>query len=639
MALKPRRKLLLGLTLALALAGVAALVERGREAAPGAPNRDLDLVLARLGERLALSRSAAELAELSRSARKLEKLLEDNERDNLGRGLVRFRISTPATVTLAFPEAFVPFWVEERGFQKLTARCRNRDADFALYSRRFAAGVVELGVNWLDPASPAHYAIFVGPEARHQPLPEISWFPGEEHRRIAAVEGASPDAEVDRPFDRLPAELHGCVLVQTRESERRQVYLYEGRPRKTHVPSGSFPDQIVITPLGDRGTSLSWTWRTLPEIRGSMLRLARADRGPPGPGGSWNVAGTSELVRTPRVANDPIVRRHEVRAGDLEPDTAYYYSVGDGGSESWSPWRIVRTGPKPKQDWEFLYLGDAQTGLESWGKLLASAYRRNPGARFAVVTGDLVDRGNDRTNWDHFFLRAQPVFETLPFVPVVGNHEYLDVGPRLFRSFFRPPVNGPAGFDAYLNYGFTYGDTFLAVLDSTAGVTDDLQARRQALWLEETLSRSRARWKIVMFHHPVHASHPHRESPGLAAAWIPVFDRARVDLVLQGHDHAYLRTHPIRSGQANPMTSAGVPNGTIYAVAVSGDKYYNQDPRGLAAVAKTRASTYQVVRFRDQGGELAYTAYLADGTVIDEFAIKKPAAETNHSVAVTSVKP
>ena len=120
----------------------------------------------------------------------------------------------------------------------------------------------------------------------------------------------------------------------------------------------------------------------------------------------------------------------------------------------------------------FLYLGDAQTGLEGWGRLLKAAYRRHPDTDFLLLAGDLVDRGNERTNWDHFFLRADGVFDRVPLMPCVGNHEYLDMGPRLYRAFFELPRNGPPGIDPDLVYHFECGDTCFAVLDSTMAVCD-----------------------------------------------------------------------------------------------------------------------------------------------------------------------
>ena len=140
-----------------------------------------------------------------------------------------------------------------------------------------------------------------------------------------------------------------------------------------------------------------------------------------------------------------------------------------GRPEDWGPWRTVKTGPDRSRGARFLYLGDAQTGLESWGRLLKAAYRRHPDIDFILLAGDLVDRGNERTNWDHFFLRAAGVFDRVPLMPCVGNHEYLDMGPRLYRAFFELPRNGPTGIDPDLVYHFECGDACFAVLDSTTG--------------------------------------------------------------------------------------------------------------------------------------------------------------------------
>src|SRR5262249_46899692 len=161
---------------------------------------------------------------------------------------------------------------------------------------------------------------------------------------------------------------------------------------------------------------------------------------PPG-----EVRGTSRPLETPDLLNDPSVIRHHARATGLEPSTSYAYSVGDGTTEGMSPWSVVRTGPGRGEDVHLIYLGDPQCGLEGRGRVLAEAYRRRPETGAILSAGDLVDRGNERTNWDHFFLRAAGVFDRVPVMPAVGNHEYLDAGPKLYRAFFTLPANGPAG--------------------------------------------------------------------------------------------------------------------------------------------------------------------------------------------------
>jgi 3',5'-cyclic AMP phosphodiesterase CpdA len=281
----------------------------------------------------------------------------------------------------------------------------------------------------------------------------------------------------------------------------------------------------------------------------------------------------------------------------------------------------VSFAPEFASSFQFLYLGDPQCGLEAWGRMLGAARRRHPRAAFLLIAGDLVDRGNERTNWDHFFLRAAGVFDQVPVMPAVGNHEYLDQGPRLYRAIFELPRNGPQGIDSDLVYAFEYGNVFVAVLDSTLAVADASKAETQAEWLDAELRRTRAEWKLVMFHHPLYASHPTRESLALRAAWEPVLDAHQVDLVLQGHDHAYLRTYPLRRGR---RVGAG-ERGTTYVVSVSGTKYYDQRERPETAVGFTGLSTYQTIDIEAvPENRLIYRAWDAEGREVDSLTIARP---------------
>jgi hypothetical protein len=210
--------------------------------------------------------------------------------------------------------------------------------------------------------------------------------------------------------------------------------------------------------------------------------------------------------------------------------------------------------------------------------------------------------------------------ERLPLLPCAGNHEYLDMGPRLYRAFFELPRNGPPGIESDLVYHFRCGDAFFAVLDSTMAVYDRRSAERQANWLDAALRDTGARWKFVMFHHPVYPSHPWRDTPALREIWAPVFDKHHVDLVLQGHDHAYLRTYPLRAHQRVRSPSEG----TIYVIAVSGDKLVDQARRDYIEVGRAGVSTYQTIDIDARANRLTYRAWTAEGRIIDEFGIDKP---------------
>jgi hypothetical protein len=202
----------------------------------------------------------------------------------------------------------------------------------------------------------------------------------------------------------------------------------------------------------------------------------------------------------------------------------------------------------------------------------------------------------------------------------VGNHEYLDQGPRLYQSFFLLPRNGPGGIEPGLVYHFESGGAFVAVLDSTLAVCDPGQAARQGDWLDQALSGTKARWKFVMFHHPVYASHPRRESPVLRDHWVRIFDKHHVDMVLQGHDHAYMRTYPMHGDRPVAMAREG----TIYVVSVAGDKFYDQISRDYIEVGFTGLSTYQTIEVDDVANSLTYRAWNDLGEVVDRVVITHP---------------
>ena len=107
-----------------------------------------------------------------------------------------------------------------------------------------------------------------------------------------------------------------------------------------------------------------------------------------------------------------------------------------------------------------------------------------------------------------------------------------------------------------------------------------------------------------------------------------MYDRFKVDIVLQGHDHTYARSklmqHENVSAGVNVQTEDA---GTMYVVSVSGPKMY--DVGGQPYFRKTAANTqlYQII-FVD-GDELRYEARTAVGRLYDAFTLQKRAGQSN----------
>jgi hypothetical protein len=577
-----------------------------------------DVVLAEAAKRLARSLSIDDLTAIAARSDRVLAALTRAERDALGRGLIRFRVDRPVLVAVAAHPRAVPFWLDDQGFTRSEATLKVAGTTWPVFEKRFPAGAIGLGVNGLDRSPPAHYLAFIRTEARAE-SPHWEWLGREQWTALPAREGMSAASGVRLVIERVPEMLRGTTLLQPAHDRRHASLLARGRIWKTHVASARAPDQVAVAFGSGAARSLVWTWRTGPDVASTAMRLAPAAPDGQGPADRSRVRvlrGESQLVVTPDLLNDPAIRRHRVIADDLEPGTAYAYSLDDG-----TTWQTVRTAPANgrAERYQFLYMGDPQCGLEAWGRLLKAAHRRFPEAGALLIAGDLVDRGNERTNWDHFFLRAAGVFDTLPLMPCAGNHEYLDMGPRLYRATFELPANGPPGIAPGLVYSFTYVDTFIAVLDSTLAVTDPERADLQADWLDAELSRTRATWRLVMFHHPVYASHPSRESPAWRDRLVPVLDKHHVELVIQGHDHAYLRTEPLRAGHRVTTPDEG----TVYVVSVSGTKFYDQAPRDYTAVGLTHISTFQTLEFETTPRRLTYRAWDLDGRELDRVVIEK----------------
>jgi len=225
-----------------------------------------------------------------------------------------------------------------------------------------------------------------------------------------------------------------------------------------------------------------------------------------------------------------------------------------------------------------------------------------------------VNRGNERWDWDHFFKNAEGVYENKQLVPAIGNHEDQgDEGPWMYLELFDLPDNGPVGVTPERAYSFEYSNALFVVLDSNVHPADQVE------WLDAQLANSDKTWKFAIYHHPAYSSGENRNNKEVRELWGALFDKYHVDLALQGHDHAYLRTFPMYNEQAVPTAAQG----TIYIVSVSGTKHYDQGDFDYTEFGMTNVATYQVLDLRIDGNKLTYKAFDIEGKLRDEFVVEK----------------
>ncbi len=128
------------------------------------------------------------------------------------------------------------------------------------------------------------------------------------------------------------------------------------------------------------------------------------------------------------------------------------------------------------------------------------------------------------------------------FFPSLGNHDYFTEEAAPYFDYFTLPGN-----ERY--YDFVRGDVHFFSLN--VGAEEDIDGNlfphepdgntvdsEQALWLQEKLSTSEAKWQVVYFHDPPYSSGFHGSTLGIR--W--PFAEWGVDAVLSGHDHHYERS-------------------------------------------------------------------------------------------------
>ncbi len=417
------------------------------------------------------------------------------------------------------------------------------------------------------------------------------------------------------------------------------------------------PSRVILTPTETPETSqyVSWLAGSAEAVDGFVEFRT--------PGSTEATKVSATLID--RVNNNP--RPHfSAELTGLEAATKYEYRVGNG--ENVSEWYAFTTADPNQKEFQYLYFGDAQIGLDTtWPKVVKQAFDRAPRAVGSVHAGDLIDTASNETQWENWFKgMAEPATRT-NVLAAPGNHEYSgDNKLRAWKANFEYPRNNPstdtvgelaqlaqgdtpqakqykALFDhwtqfaeetvyfadyqdvrfitinATRNSGFLTPDNLpaCAEADCPAGQMSELWIKFQAAWLDHVLATSPSKWNVVTFHQPVYSASAGRNEPILRKHWVPVFQKHNIDLVQMGHDHVYARGY----NNDNETEHEGVTDGPVYIVSNSGAKHYQleTDERNVwtnnnaTQVRKGRGfTTYQVIDVT--ADTLTYRSYIAEKT-------------------------
>jgi 3',5'-cyclic AMP phosphodiesterase CpdA len=280
----------------------------------------------------------------------------------------------------------------------------------------------------------------------------------------------------------------------------------------------------------------------------------------------------------------------------LEPDTEYCYSIA-----GWSAPTALHTARRAGSGTplRFVVFGDSGAGSE--GQLAIRDQLGLVPFDLMLHTGDVAyERGSLTELESAFFAMYQGYLRNVPAFPASGNHDYETASAAPFRQVFALPENGgELGLERW--YSFDYGDVHFVALDTEWELT------AQAEWLDRDLSQNQLPWTIVYLHRPPFSSGYHGGSLAVRDAFVPLFERHHVQLVLAGHDHDYERTLPIQ--------------GITYVVTGGGGRYTR--PVGASDFTAFSQEVLHFVQGTVDGDSLTLRAIDATGQQIDSVTLTR----------------
>ena len=532
--------------------------------------------------------------------------LKPEERKAFANRYQYFTVNVPVRVSVMrhVDQKTVPFWLPESGFTRTQLRVKNETGyEYEVWQREYPAGKVELGINGFDKHRPVYFVTVAALDTA-QELQITELFPSQYEVSTMKKGAFTYHDWSGLLLSEVPKELVGQKLLTTVRGRARESHIIGGF-RNTSFPSSPKPDQIVLTWSRSPRTTIDVQWRTDTTVEDGAIRYWRDNEGD-----TLLQNGIRNVVEDRMLFNDRYIHRFTAELKDLKSGIRYYYQVSSPANQSWSEPRNFTTQSDDVQNFSFVWFGDTHCFPDS-GKLVTLADERNKDAAFYTIAGDVVSTGLNRDDWDKLFHHSGDVFSKKPLMPVPGNHDRQDgLGAKLYYDLFSLPKNGPPKVDAESSYSFEYGNALFLMIDATSEVPD------HTAWIEKTLASSKATWKFAVFHFPPY----NFEEPyfDIQEAWVPLFDKYHVDMVMGGHIHYYMRSHPMNNGKV----VGSFAKGTVYAISISiPSSHDNMTAEPYAATQFDHGYFYQ--RMEIKGNSLKYSAVDVNGTVRDEFEINK----------------
>ena len=289
----------------------------------------------------------------------------------------------------------------------------------------------------------------------------------------------------------------------------------------------------------------------------------------------------SKLYDNTSVREQHIFDKHGYELFDLEPDKEYSYRIvtfNDSTKENeYSDVHRFRTAGA--DSWKAAVIGDFHHYSPLWHRIESAMGMIDVidsvsgGIDWVISTGDQCAHGASFNFWTE--LAEQPNYKNYMWASVQGNHDNMASNKMTSDNFFRDshyfPYNGYEGQEG-ISYWFKYGDVLFLMLNN-----EDIHksgASPTIAWMEKVVKENPAKYIVVVEHYQWIIGTSGKTSQ--LDKFYKTFDRLGVDLAISGHNHVYLRTHPLRDKE--PVEPG---EGTYYVVNSSSDNERGREVKKL----------------------------------------------------------
>ncbi|WP_288832196.1 metallophosphoesterase family protein [uncultured Corynebacterium sp.] len=317
--------------------------------------------------------------------------------------------------------------------------------------------------------------------------------------------------------------------------------LAPGSSAPADADAASGPIFRAVAGVGADGRSVNFSWRTT-HTGAEIVRYAPVNRPTEVREAPAREADYGALAYLSKFAE----------VSDLEPGQTYTYQLGSeqGG------WSAPESFTIDDGDgtWSFIAVTDVQIGVggrvaeqaATWRRTAENATAADPDASLILSLGDQVEGWGDligpRGQYNAFF--SAPQLRSFRTAAIQGNHE--TYASPIETKHFQEHWNLPNELGDTSNYFFEQNNALFIALNSNR--KDAAGLAEQAQFVRDTVAAHGAGkdWIIVANHFAFHSQGGRYTDDDIVAmreALSPVFSEVGVDLVLNGHDHMYNRSH------------------------------------------------------------------------------------------------